>query len=51
MPNFIKKIEKSSFVDALKELGVQKGDNLFIHSDLLRLGYPLRLEYVFKFPI
>lgn len=35
------KIEQLTFYRALNQLGVAKGDNLFVHSDLLRLGYPI----------
>jgi aminoglycoside 3-N-acetyltransferase len=41
MPPKLPKVEYGVFASALDDLGICKGDNLFIHSDLLRLGYPI----------
>lgn len=35
------KIQKLQFQIAVEKLGISEGDNLFVHSDLLRLGYPV----------
>jgi len=35
------KITHRQFSSALDDLGIVEGDNLFVHSDLLRLGFPL----------
>ena len=34
------RISKLAVSQALTNLGIAKGDNLFVHSDLLRLGFP-----------
>jgi len=41
MKRTLSKIEQNLFSNALDNLGIVEGDNLFVHSDLLHLGFPL----------